>query len=82
MSRKNRPRSTAPRARTLYNTHVDELLSVSDEQVAEDAGFVEVSEADHVLHSVDGGGMHGFDVSGILRGDPMLLQETGGEHHN
>lgn len=55
-------------------THVDELLAVSDEQVAQDSGLVEVSQADHVLHPMDGGGMHGLDVGGVLGRDPMLLE--------
>lgn len=55
------------------NTHVYEFFSVSDEQVAEDAGFVEVSQPDHVLHAVDGGGMHRLDVGGVLWGDPVFL---------
>lgn len=58
------------------NTHINDFLSVSDEQVPEDSSFVEVSQADHVLHTVDGGGMHRLDVGGVLGGDPVLL---GGE---
>lgn len=58
-------------------THINEFLSVSDEQVAEDAGFIEVSQPDHVLHTVDGGGMHWLNVGGILGGDPVLLEEEG-----
>ena len=59
------------------NTHIDEFLSVSDQQVAQDAGLVEVSEADHVLHTVDGGRVHRLDVCCILGGDPVLLLEGG-----
>lgn len=55
-------------------THIYEFLSVSDEQVAEDASFIEVSQADHVLHTMDGGGMHWLNVGGILGGDPVLLE--------
>lgn len=54
-------------------TDVDDALVVADEQVAEDAGFIEVAQADHVLHSVDGGRVHGFDVGGVLRGNPVFL---------
>ena len=57
------------------NTHVYEFFSVSDEQVAEDAGLVQVPQPDHVLHAVDGGGMHRFDVGGVLGGNPVLLKD-------
>lgn len=56
-------------------THVDDAFIVADEQVAEDAGFVEVAQTDHVLHPVDGGRVHGFDVGGILRGNRVFLCE-------
>ena len=56
------------------DTHIYSFLSVSDQQVSEDTGFVEVSEADHVLHPGDGGGVHRLDVGGILGGDPVLLE--------
>ena len=52
-------------------THIDEVVIVSDEEVAEDASLVEVPEADHVLHPLDGGGVHGLDPP--LRGQPLLL---------
>lgn len=55
-------------------THVDEVVPVADEQIAQDAGFIEVSQADHVLHAMDRRGVHGLDVRGILRGDPVFLQ--------
>lgn len=61
------------------DAHVYQLLSVSDEQVAEDASLVQISQADHVLHPVDGGGVHGLDVGGILGGDPVLLKEEAEE---
>lgn len=53
------------------------MLVVADEQVAEDAGLVEVAQADHVLHAVDGGRVHGLDVGGVLGGDPVFLREGG-----
>lgn len=56
-------------------TDVDDAFVVADEQVAEDAGFIEVAQADHVLHPVDGGRVHGFDVGGVLRGNPVFLCE-------
>ena len=55
-------------------THVDEMVSVSNEQVAQDAGFIEVPQADHVLHSVDRRRVHGLYVRGFLRGDPVFLR--------
>lgn len=58
-------------------TNIDDVLIVADEQVAEDAGFVEVAQTDHVLHPVDGGRVHGLDVGGILRGYPVFLGEGG-----
>lgn len=54
-------------------TYVDDAFVVADEQVAEDAGFVQVTQTDHVLHPVDGGRVHGFDVSGILWRNPVFL---------
>lgn len=64
-------------AQYYSNTHIYKFFSVSDEQVAQDASFVEVPQADHVLHTVDGGGMHWLDVGGILGGYPVLLQGEG-----
>ena len=54
-------------------TDIDNVLIVADEQVSEDAGLIEVSQADHVLHAVDGGRVHWFDVGGILRRYPVFL---------
>lgn len=59
------------------DTDIDDALIVADEQVAEDAGLVEVAQADHVLHPVDGGRVHGLDVGGILRRNPVFLCEEG-----
>lgn len=55
------------------STHVDEMVPIADEQVAQDASLIEVSQADHVLHAMDRRGMHGLDVCGVLRGDPVFL---------
>lgn len=54
--------------------YIYELFSVSDEEVAEDSCFIEVTKAYHVLHTVDGGGVHRLNVGGVLRRDPVLLQ--------
>lgn len=55
------------------DTHIDEMLPVADQQVPKDSCLIQVPQPDHVLHSMDGGGVHGFDVAGILRGNPVLL---------
>lgn len=67
------PRSS--RGANERGTNIDDALVVADQQVAEDAGFVEVPQADHVLHPVDGGGVHGLDVGGVLGGYRVLLRE-------
>ena len=54
-----------------YYTYVDKIVLVSDEEVSQDAGLVEVAEADHVLDPLDGGGVHGLDPA--LGGEPLLL---------
>lgn len=61
------------------DTHIDEVLSIADQQIPEDSCLVQVPQADHVLHSMDGGGVHGFDVAGILRGNPVLLGREQGQ---
>lgn len=53
--------------------HIDDTLVVADEQVAQDPILVEVPQRDHILHPVDGGGMHGLNIGGILGQDPVLL---------
>lgn len=64
------------RFRKKENIYVDELVSVSDQEVPEDPSFVQVPQTDHVLHPVDGGRVHGLDVGGVLRGDPVLLHRN------
>lgn len=59
------------------NIYVYEFLSVSDEQVTEDSGFIQVTQTYHVLHAMDGGGVHRLNVGGVLRGDPVLLRTDG-----
>lgn len=56
----------------LY-THIYDPLVVANEEVSENAGFIQVSQANHILHTMNGGGVHGFYVRGILRRDPVLL---------
>lgn len=55
------------------STHIDEVVLVADEQVAQDASLIEIPQADHVLHAVDRCGVHGLDVCSILQGDPVFL---------
>ena len=50
---------------------VDEVFVVTDEQVPENSGLVEVAEADHVLHTLDGCRMHRLDSA--LRCQPLLF---------
>lgn len=57
----------------VKDTNIDDTFIVANEQVAEDAGFIEVTQTNHVLHPVDGGWVHGLDVGGILRGNPVFL---------
>lgn len=35
------------------STHIDEVVPVSNEQVAKNACLIEISQADHVLHTMD-----------------------------
>lgn len=56
-------------------TYIYDALVVADQQVAEDPGFVQIAQSDHVLHPVDGGWVHGLDVGGILWGNPVFLSE-------
>lgn len=60
------------------DTHIDEVLPVANQQVPENPSLVQVPQADHVLHSMDGGGVHRFDVAGILWGNPVLLGKEQG----
>lgn len=58
-------------------TNVDDAFIVADEQVAENAGFIEVTQTDHVFHPMDGSWVHGLNVCGILRANPVFLCEQG-----
>lgn len=60
------------------DTHIDEVLPIANQQVPENSCLIQVPQADHVLHSMDGGGVHGFDVAGILWGNPVLLGKEQG----
>lgn len=44
-------------------TYIDEILTITNEQVSEDAGFVEVPQANHIFHPMGWGGMHRLDTT-------------------
>lgn len=69
---------TGARGSRTGGTHIDEVVPVADEQVAQDASLIEVPQADHVLHTMDRRGVHGLDVHGLLRGDPVFLRVAQG----
>lgn len=69
---------TGARSGRAGGTHIDEVVPVADEQVAQDTSLIQVPQADHVLHTVDRRGVHGLDVRGLLRGDPVFLREAQG----
>lgn len=56
-------------------TYINEVLSVADEQVAENPSLIQVPQANHVLHAMDRGGVHWLNVGGILGGDPVFLKK-------
>lgn len=60
----------------MGGTHVDEVVSVADEEVSKNACLVEIPQTDHVLHTMHRCGVHWLDVRGILRGNPVFLQGT------
>ena len=53
------------------STHIDEVVVVSDEEVPQYPGLVQVPEADHVLHPLHRGRVHRLDPP--LGGEPQLL---------
>lgn len=55
-------------------TYIDEMFSVADEKVPEDPRLIQIPQSNHVLHPVDGGGVHRLDVRGILGRDPVFLK--------
>ena len=52
-------------------TYIDLVPIVSDEKVPQYPGLVQVTEANHVLHSPDGCWVHRLDPP--LRSQPLLL---------
>lgn len=54
----------------IYNPVV-----VTDQEISEDTSFIQVPEMDHVLHPMNGGWVHRFDVCSILKRDPVLLHK-------
>lgn len=55
-------------------TYIDEMFSVADEKIPEDSCLIQIPQSDHVLHPVDGSGVHWLDVRGILGRDPVFLK--------
>ena len=53
------------------DAHIDLVPIISDEKIPQYPGLVQVTEANHVLHSPDGGWVHGLDSP--LRRQPLLL---------
>lgn len=54
-------------------TYVDEALCVSHQEVPEEPRLVQVTEPDHVVHTLDRGGVHGPDGAFSLLVDLVLL---------
>jgi len=50
------------------------MFSVANEKVPEDPSLIQIPQSNHVLHPVDGGGVHRLDVGGILGRDPVFLK--------
>lgn len=60
-------------------THIDNALSVSDQQVPEEPGLVEVPQADHVVHPLHRGGVHHPDGV-LLLGELVFLGTIQGKY--
>ena len=52
-------------------TYINKIVIVSNQEIPQNTSFMEVSKANHVLHALDGGRVHGFDPP--LGGEPLLL---------
>lgn len=68
-------------------THVNEVLFVSHEQIPQDAGFMQVTESNHILHTLHGRDMHRFQAgTGRDRGrislivNQLYMLRVGGAH--
>lgn len=54
-------------------TYIDVTFFVSDQEVPEEPGFIEITEPYHVIHTLDGGGVHGLDGALCLLVDLVFL---------
>lgn len=54
-------------------TYVDDALYVSHQEVPEETRLIEVAKPDHVIHTLDRGGVHGPDGALSLLVDLVLL---------
>jgi hypothetical protein len=52
-------------------THVNHILVISNQQIPEDPGLVQVPQRYHILHALYGRRVHRFDTS--LGSQPLLL---------
>lgn len=50
------------------------MFSIADEKIPEDSGFIQITQANHIFYPMDRGGVHWFDVGGILGGNPVFLK--------
>ncbi len=57
------------------HTYIYDPVIVTDQEISEDTSFIQVPETDHVLHPMNGGWVHRFDVCSILKRDPVLLHK-------
>ena len=58
--------------KTCLYTYIDEVVIVTDEEVPEYSGLIEVTQADHVLHAINGGRMQRLQLGASLH--PVLLR--------
>lgn len=58
---------------STWTAYVNEILIVSNEEVAQNASFVEIPQRDHVLNAFHGGDVHVSDLHPGL--EPKLLRE-------
>lgn len=54
--------------------YIDDALFVSEQQVPEDAGFIHVSQFDHVVHTLHWCRVHDLKGGFLLRGQTLLLE--------
>lgn len=55
-------------------TYINDAFSVSDQEIMEEPCFIEIPQANHVIHSSHRGGVHGTDYILILFVELQLLK--------